>query len=192
MLKAVLVEIPPVVREWMDERARVGNDRHDEMWDGVQHVVPPPSFGHQHRGTGLLTVFATLAAGSGLLATYETGVFRPGTSKDYRIPDLVVVHPDHVSERGVEGRAELVVELRSPDDESWEKLPFYAEMGVQEVLIVDATACAVFRLDPETGGFTPSTAGPDGFADLACLPVAVMVNPAGHLLVRTADGIRVL
>ncbi len=36
--------------------------------------------------------------------------------------------------------AAIVVELLSPDDETYEKLPFYAAHGVEEVWIIDAVA----------------------------------------------------
>lgn len=52
---------------------------------------------------------------------------------DYRIPDLVFARTALVSE----GAAELVVELLSKGDESREKLNFYAEVGVSEVLLID-------------------------------------------------------
>ena len=42
--------------------------------------------------------------------------------------------PEHESERGAEG-AELVVEIRSAGDETYEKIDFYAELGVREMLI---------------------------------------------------------
>ena len=42
-MKALLLEIPDTIQRWMDERARLGHDRMDEMWDGVLHMVPPPS-----------------------------------------------------------------------------------------------------------------------------------------------------
>ncbi len=34
------------------------------------------------------------------------------------------------------GTADLVVEVRSPDDESYAKLDFYAAKGVREVLVL--------------------------------------------------------
>jgi Uma2 family endonuclease len=34
-------------------------------------------------------------------------------------------------------RAEVVVELRSPDDETYAKLDWYARLGVGQVLVVD-------------------------------------------------------
>ena len=42
-----------------------------------------------------------------------------------------------VSRRGIEGKAELVIEVLSSEDESREKLPFYAACGVSEVLLID-------------------------------------------------------
>jgi len=52
------------------------------------------------------------------------------------VPDLAVYRGDQASERGAEG-AELVVEIRSPGDESLAKLPWYLDGGCREVLIVD-------------------------------------------------------
>ena len=37
----------------------------------------------------------------------------------------------------LEGGPTVVVEIRSPGDETMEKLPFYAQLGVPEVWIVD-------------------------------------------------------
>jgi Uma2 family endonuclease len=44
---------------------------------------------------------------------------------------------EQVSERGVEGEAEFVIEILAPGDESLEKLPFYAACRISEVMIVD-------------------------------------------------------
>lgn len=41
----------------------------------------------------------------------------------------------HCPNAGQEG-ADLVVEIRSPGDETYQKIGFYEEMGVQELLIV--------------------------------------------------------
>ncbi len=48
--------------------------------------------------------------------------------------------------------AALVVEIISPGDETWEKLPFYAEHQVDELLIVDPTKRGVHWLAFETQG----------------------------------------
>lgn len=67
------------------------------------------------------------------MCRYETGLFR--SEFDYRVPDLSFSRPEHQSERGREG-AELVVEILSERDQSYEKLDFYAQVGVQEVLVL--------------------------------------------------------
>lgn len=56
---------------------------------------------------------------------------------NYRVPDLVVAADAHIAERGVEKRAELVVEVLSKNDMSRDKLPFYAACNVKEVWLVD-------------------------------------------------------
>jgi Uma2 family endonuclease len=130
----------------------------------------------------LLQVLGPLAASLGLEATYETGVYRPGRSDDYRQPDIVVSAPEHQSARGIEGRAELVVEIRSPHDEAWDKLPFFAEMGIPEVLILDTDEPTLLQL--ATDRYEPVTPGTDGWITLACLPVSFRPHPDGGIETR--------
>lgn len=49
------------------------------------------------------------------------------------------------SERGVEGRALLVVEIRSPGDEAFEKVEFCERVGVREVLVIDRDSKSLRR-----------------------------------------------
>ncbi|HYB23162.1 MAG TPA: Uma2 family endonuclease, partial [Solirubrobacteraceae bacterium] len=51
--------------------------------------------------------------------------------------------------------AALVIEIVSPGDESWEKLPFYAAHGVDEVLIVDPATRSVDWLGLNEGEYRP-------------------------------------
>jgi Uma2 family endonuclease len=130
-----MLEVP---EHLLQERRRLGHDIRDEMWEGVLHMVPQPLTRHQVLGVRLLAALLPAADARGLVSTYETSVFRPGAEwSDYRVPDLVFARRENVSERGIEGRAELVIEIRSPGDESYEKLPFYAEVGCQAVLLID-------------------------------------------------------
>ena len=132
-----MLEVDPKL---LAERARLGLDGRDEMWDGELHMVPPASGTHQRFGFRLALALNTLAEAQGLLMSYETGFFR--TENDYRVPDLAVYRPDQASERGAEG-AELLVEIRSPGDESMVKLPWYLAHGCREVLIIDRDTLAV-------------------------------------------------
>ena len=149
-MRAVMRQVPD---GWLEERARLGHDRWDEIWDGVLHMVPPPSFVHQRLGARLVAFLLPRLGARGVDVLYETGVFQPASGgKDYRVPDLVFIATDApaglVTERGIEGAPLCVAELRSDDDESYEKLPFYAALGVREVIVVDPTAATVevFRL----------------------------------------------
>lgn len=127
---------PP--EELLAERRRKGADRWDEVWDGVIHMVPPPSSAHQFFATDLVLALAPSVKALGLKIAEQMGVFRPGTGdRDYRQPDLVVCRSEHVSPRGVEGKAEFVVEVLSPADESREKFGFFAACGISEVLLID-------------------------------------------------------
>src|SRR3954462_4387312 len=113
-MRALMLEPP---EELLAERRRKGADRWDEVWDGLLHMVPPPSRWHQSFSRRLLHALEPTVEALGLEIDYETGVYRPGTGEhDYRTPDLVVYRPEHGSERGIEGRAELLVEILSPGD----------------------------------------------------------------------------
>ena len=101
-------------------------------------MVPPALERHQALGSELFLVIAPIAKGRGLLPRYDgTGLFRPGVDNDWRVPDLTFARPEFRSERGIEGGASLVVEILSPDDETYQKLDWYAEVGVGEVLVID-------------------------------------------------------
>lgn len=152
----------------LDERRRLGLDVFDEVWEGVLHMVPPPSGNHQRLGSKLIAVLLAVAERRGFAASYETGLF--AADDDYRVPDLIVSRPANCSKRGVDGMAELVVELRSPGDESIEKLPWYAAQGVTEILLVEPATreFSLYRTHERT-------------------PVAVPVNDDGTVVLSTLD-----
>lgn len=59
-----------------------------------------------------------------------------GTPEDYRVPDQTYLREPA---RTVSvPTAPLVVEILSPSDETWAKLPFYFARGVEELLVVDS------------------------------------------------------
>ena len=130
-----MLEVPQAL---LDERRARGTDRWDEMWEGELHMVPPPSVERQRVGSELFLVLGPLAKARDLVPLYDTtGLFRPGVDDDWRCPDNTYVDPVHLSERGVEGGASLVVEILAPNDETYRKLGWYAEVGVGEVLVVE-------------------------------------------------------
>jgi Uma2 family endonuclease len=149
-----LVLDPPTagLGEVLEGRRRSGLDRLDEIWEGVYHMVPAPSGEHAEISQQLAELLGPPARAAGLVAAI--GEFNLGESdQDFRVPDgglhrgrpSGVWHPT----------AALVVEIVSPGDESWEKLPFYASHEVDEVLIVDPQERSVSWLALEAGEYRP-------------------------------------
>jgi Uma2 family endonuclease len=136
-MRAVLVHVTDA--ELAGRRLR-GLDRWDELWDGVLHMTPAPSLEHQRILDEIIMFLGRhlTSAGRGTLRS-GVNVFRE--SADYRIPDLTFVavgreqlfHQDGV--RG--GGPDAVIEIRSPEDESYDKLPFFAALGTREVIVID-------------------------------------------------------
>jgi Uma2 family endonuclease len=122
----------------LERRRRLGQDLFDEVWEGVLHVNPAPHSQHGRLEWQLAGILGPLAASAGLRAL---GQFNLGEEGDYRVPDgaLVGPGPDAV----YLPTAALVLEIVSPDDETWDKLDFYAGHGVDELLIVDPQKRAV-------------------------------------------------
>ncbi|MGH9277710.1 MAG: Uma2 family endonuclease [Acidimicrobiales bacterium] len=119
----------------VEERRRLGIDAQDERWQGEWHFVNPPKRWHARLNADLLLVLAPLARRRGLDPYGDsTGIFADVDS-DWRVPDQAYATPDQGIDEGLTSAA-LVVELRSPGDESYTKLPFYADRGVGEVLVV--------------------------------------------------------
>jgi Uma2 family endonuclease len=172
----------------LDERRRLGLDVFDEVWEGVLHMVPPPSGEHQRLGSKLTAVLLAAAERSGLIASHETGLF--AADDDYRVPDIIASLPSDCSHRGVDETAELAVELRSPGDEAYEKLPWYAARGVAEMLIVDPMTRR-FELYRNDGGtaviVTPDADGSVTLHTLGIRLVTVAADDGPRLRVATED-----
>ncbi|MEO7443302.1 MAG: Uma2 family endonuclease [Acidimicrobiales bacterium] len=189
-MKAVLLEVP---EHLLEERRRTGADRFDEMWDGVLHMGPPPSGHHQRFGTRLVAVLVPLADDRELVASYETGLARPGAQKtNYRIPDLAFYRREHASEFGIDGRVELAVEIRSPHDETYEKLGFYAEIGVQELLVVHPVTCQVELFALLDGRLELTDADGEGAVSSASLGVSFCAADGPALRVQWPGGTRLV
>jgi Uma2 family endonuclease len=131
-------------QEWLDDRRRRGIDWQDEVWDGVLHVPPEPTSDHQRFEGRLERILIPLVELRGLEIFHQLSILDPRNhKKNYRIPDIVVIDPQHVLRRGTEGPVELAIEVLSPGDESRAKIPFYAARGVKELWLVDPETRAV-------------------------------------------------
>ncbi len=179
-MRALLLEVP---EHFLEERRRLGIDVRDEMWEGVLHVVPQPLPRHQVLGADLINALRPAVDAADLVLTYETSLYRPDeTDANYRVPDLMVFGREHVGGRGIEGPAELVVEIRSPGDETYDKLPFYARMGCRQVLVIDRDTLAVELFE----GTEPVEPGHKGFS-ITALGVTIEAIDGPALRVRSGD-----
>ncbi len=152
-MRALVLDSPTSGLEFLlERRRRSGLDRLDEVWEGVLHMVPAPTGEHADIKQQLAVALDRPARAAGLWPAM--GEFNVGESeKNFRVPDggvhrtrpLGVWHPT----------AALVIEIASPGDESWEKLPFYAAHDVDEVLIVDPKERAVHWLALRDGEYRP-------------------------------------
>ncbi len=152
MTMLVLGSPPPELEALLERRRRAGVDRLDEVWQGVRHMVPGPSFEHGRVAQQLAELLGPRARAGGLVPVMHE--FNLGESEhDFRVPDGGLHRP------GAAGvwlsTAALVVEILSPEDESWQKLPFYAEHHVDEVLLVDPAERNVTWLSLRGGEYEP-------------------------------------
>ena len=108
----------------MRRRHQLGQDLFDEMWEGIYHMAPAPHSRHSRVAAELTRVMLPLAQGIGLLGLDP---FNLGEPDDYRVPDHGWVY--EVPDATYLPTAAIVVEVLSPDDETFDKLPFYAAMG---------------------------------------------------------------
>lgn len=148
-------------------------------------MVPPPSGWHQEFGTELTVLLAPIAKKRGLRVSYETGLFH--SDKSYRTPDLAFSLPSQRTARGIEGGAELVVEILSPDDETYDKLPFYEAFPVKEVLVLNPDTRAVELFTLRGGKLHAVAADERGQVRSTVLDVAFATRPGPKLAIVAGD-----
>ena len=138
-MKLVVVGEPPVeITSFLARRRALGQDRLDEVWEGEYHVVPAPHFWHGQVDSELAALLRPPAKSAGLVITSR---FNLGVKDDYRVPDGGY-HRAPVSAVWVPTAA-VVVEVVSPDDETWGKFNFYARHAVEEICIADPFARSI-------------------------------------------------
>ena len=149
MRTVVLAPAPAELEALLARRRESGADAYDDVWEGVVHVAPmaPPWRGRVQ--SSLMATIDALAVRAGL---EPCGPFNLGDPSDFRIPDAGVF--DEPTPDAFVARAVLVVEVVSPDDETFGKFAFYADHGVREVLTADPQErqVRVWRLDGAAAG----------------------------------------
>ena len=170
------------------ERKSSGENRLDEVWDGIYFMPPLPNNEHQ-----FFQIQLALALQSAL-GSLEHGTVYPGVNvsdrekgwkKNYRCPDVVVVLPGcRAKNCGTHwfGGPEFAVEIISPKDRSREKLPFYSSVGVRELLLMDRHpwSLELFQLrEKELISCGRSTTSRPGILVSSVLPVSFRLIPHG-------------
>ncbi|MHB1469379.1 MAG: Uma2 family endonuclease [Solirubrobacteraceae bacterium] len=151
-MRTLLPDPPPAdLAALLERRRRLGQDRKDEVWKGVLHVVPAPGHRHAVLGAQLIALLRAPATAAGLTVSLEFNL-GDGTD-DYRVPDGGLHRPG--AAEMWHPTAALVLEILSPGDETHEKLPFYAAHNVDEVLILDPQRRKVEWLGLEGGDYEP-------------------------------------
>jgi Uma2 family endonuclease len=129
--------------ELIRRRRESGADKYDEVWDGVYVMAPLANDEHQDLVDQFATILTVTVQWKGL------GKVRPGVNvsdrrddwrSNYRCPDVVVYLNNTAAENcGTHWRGgpDLAIEVTSPDDATLDKLPFYAQVGTRELLVVD-------------------------------------------------------
>ncbi|MGH9130402.1 MAG: Uma2 family endonuclease [Acidimicrobiales bacterium] len=132
MTTVVLGAEPAELEQLIARRRARGQDLFDEVWEGVYHMANAPHFRHGYLDDAITRLLGPYAAGAGLVGT---GPFNLGTKDDFRVPD----HGYHrsFSDESWLSSAVVVVEVVSPDDETYQKFDFYAAHEVDELIVAD-------------------------------------------------------
>lgn len=188
-MKAVMPEVPQHV---LHERAQTGADRWDEMWEGVLHMPPMPNRDHQDLALSLgIWLKLNWARPLGNRVHGPVNLASPGGwPNDYRIPNLLLLTPDRFDidhNEYFEGAPTAVVEVRSPGDETIEKMPFYASLGVPEVWVMDRDTKRPEMYLLQQGGYARQSPGPEGWLESAATGIRLRAEPSGKLAIRLGN-----
>jgi Uma2 family endonuclease len=172
-------------------RRQTGNDKYDEMWDGVLHMTPAPRRSHQDIVLDMAMWLRThWGRPRGKRVHQDVNVAPPGGwPGNYRVPDLVLLAMDCPAiDRDIyfEGPPTVVVEIRSPGDETMEKLPFYARLGVPEVWLIDRDTRRPELLVLQDGQYQPQSPAADDWLDSAATGIRLRGEGGKSLAMQLA------
>jgi Uma2 family endonuclease len=185
--------IPNVSESVLATRRSWGADRADEVWNGVLHMLPPPRKTHQQFEGELETWIRNHWVTRGKGQVYHQIAISPlqeHWTQDYRVPDLVLLTPDrfHIDrETYFCGAPTMAVELKSEDDETYEKLDFYADLQIPELWVIDADTCQPELHALAGSSFTPRKADHDGWLQSVATGIQFRAVAKGLEIQLTVD-----
>ena len=200
MVTGLLIRDAGLVDQLIQERKRKGIDLYDEVWEGMYVMPSMPTNVHQGLVSDLGDIFRDVVKKPGLGQGYpgaNVSDRRKGWEHNYRVPDLLVVLNNS---RAVDcdthfcGGPDFLVEIQSPGDDTEEKVPFYGQIGVRELLIThrDKRTLRLLRLEGEELVLVkPSPLDGKEWLVSAVLPLAfrrTVSRAAPRTQVRRTDG----
>ncbi len=191
-MRAVMPSVPQFILDW---RKRTGIAQRDEMWEGVLHMSPEPDREHQDFEWALETWLRRHWARRGVSGVHHRiNLALLGAGRDwiynYRIPDLVLLTRERFSidhRTHFEGGPNVAIEIRSPDDESEDKLPFYAQLGITEVSIIDRDTKQPDLYVLAGGAYRKQSAEASGWFRSGCTGIEFRVGQPGKFAIRLAN-----
>ena len=189
-MKAVMAHVPSDI---LEARRQTGADRWDEMWEGVIHMPPMPNRTHQDLEGELETWLRVFwARPHGNKVYHQINVAAPGgwPEKNYRIPDIVLLTPERFSidkNEFFEGGPTVVIEIRSPDDETYEKFPFYSSLDVQEIWVFDRDTRAPEVYALESGRYVKQEADHNGWLESQATKIRLRQAGSAKVTLKFAE-----
>lgn len=150
-----VIHDPDLEQRLIAERQADGSDRFDEVWEGVYNMAPMPNDEQQQlvaEFTTILTIVVKWQRLGVVLPGINVSNRRSDWQRNFRCPDVAVFLKHTKSEnRGTHwlGGPDLAIEIVSEGDRTFEKLPFYGEIGTRELLVVerDPWRLRLYRLE---------------------------------------------
>ena len=168
-MTTVVLGHEPVIEAWLEQRRALGLDGRDEVWEGVYHVAP-----HEHGRNGAVAsdLQALLRAPARAAGLRPGGSFNVGEPGNFRVPDMGFHRgsPDAL----YFPTAALLVEVLSPDDETFQKFGFYAAHDVDELWVVDPLEHTVQMWVLRDGAYEPADAS--SLLGLTCADVVAGID----------------
>jgi Uma2 family endonuclease len=155
MVTRLLIEDAGLCDALIQERKQKGIDLYDEVWEGMYVMPSMPNNAHQKLLDDLGDIYTEVVK-RGKMGNKYQGVNvsdrQRGWEYNYRVPDLAIVLKNS---RAVDcnthfcGGPDFLVEIQSPGDDTEEKVPFYGQIGVRELLIIhrDKRTLRLLRLE---------------------------------------------
>lgn len=137
-----LITDPQLQADLIAQRRASGADRYDEVWEGVYVMSPLADLEHQELATRLTKILLSVTdeQRDKVFAGCNVSDRRKNWTKNFRCPDAAVFLQGttavHCKTHWC-GGPDFAVEIISPDDQTLDKLPFYAKVGTRELLVID-------------------------------------------------------